>query len=441
MEPDGEVKRLLRFAASSRLAAVLIASVAAFSLAGVVFPQRAVFATDVPAWVSSFGLDRVFISGPFLVVVALLGVNVTACTILRVMRRVRRRTRVPTSAPAGAVVACTSSTPEAAIAGAARTLRGWRLSHADGRTALRADSGGVGFVGSVVEHAGIVVLMIGGLVSALTSFTGTMILTEGQTLPDAPASYASVELMPRIGPAFGDFSVGLDSLAFRYSGDTVTDAAARMTVTDASGVRTRLARVNEPLLVQGKSFLLLSAGYAVEMRVEGARGAVLADSVVNLGKAEPAGYSDDIPIAGDSLHVLAVPDASAPAGAPAARRLEITAPALFVTSPGGAPTRLLRGETARVGGYTVTFRGLRRWNKFLVRGDGGRGLVYLAFGMLVLGAAVRMALPDRHLAVVATPSAGGSQVAIWGKSTFGPAGVRLAIQAVLRSIGDDGSAT
>lgn len=433
------MRRFLRFAASPRLAAALIAALAGVALLGVVFPQRNVFGASTPTQVTGLGLDRVFSSVPFIVIVGLLGVNVTVCTVLRIVRRVRRAPRLPQTAPVGARLIRTRLTPEAALDAAAGTLRGWRVSRADGVNALRADSGDIGFVGSLAEHVGLVVLIAGGVLSALTQFSGVMLLTEGQTLPDAPQSYVSIDRRPAIGPVFGDFSVRLDSLDFTYERDTVTDALARMTVTSAAGVRPAEARVNQPLAVQGKSMFLLSAGYAVDVRVDDPSGTPIIDSFVALGRVHAEGYADDLKLPSTEWSLLGVPDSTLPTGTAARQRLNIVSPALTVRAADGTILRLLPGQTGRLGKYTVTFRSMRRWNRFLVRADRGRYVAYLAFGMLVFGAALRFSFPDRHVAVLATPSSDGADLTVWGRSTFG--GIDRVAERLALLGSDDGSET
>ena len=77
---------------------------------------------------------------------------------------------------------------------------------------------------------------------------------DGQTLKDAAGSYLRVTIVPRMGPAFGDFTVGLKRMAVRYEGNTVVDAIASMHVSSPEGEKDVTARVNYPLKVQGKSF-------------------------------------------------------------------------------------------------------------------------------------------------------------------------------------------
>ena len=65
--------------------------------------------------------------------------------------------------------------------------RGWRLSvYSRDKAVITAKKGKNGIWGSFLFHLGMDVVMIGILISALTSFTGTLFLTEGfpVTLPD-----------------------------------------------------------------------------------------------------------------------------------------------------------------------------------------------------------------------------------------------------------------
>jgi hypothetical protein len=407
---------------STRLAAVLLALLAGFVLLGFVVPQRVVLGTEeYLRWAAAnpvgarlleaVGLDSVFTSWAFVAVVAALVVNLIACTWHRLVnppRRVSQRMSPPPSARR-LVLDGEGASVEGVLAGFSRP---WRMLVAgDGVWVLLR--GEIGWWGSILMHAGIVVLALAGIVSALTRFSGTMLLTEGQTLRDAPDSYVEVSELPRWGAPFGDFEVTLERMAFTYDGDQVTDAVALTTVAESGVARTRDVRVNRPFRVQGKSLLVGKGGYSVRLNALGPDGAAI-DSFVNLGNAVAQGYQDTIALGSVTLDVLAVPDYDSRDGS-AYQKLLLRDPAVRVAA-GGESVWLRPGEQGEVAGVGVAVADFRLWNTYLVRADRGLPIAYVAFGMVFIGAVIRWLDPDGRVILFED---GPSAVWLWFRDRHG----------------------
>lgn len=409
---------------SARTAAVLMVALAVLVTLGVLVPQENVFGEEaLSAWAEAspwlvgaadfLGLHTIFTGTVFAGVVGLLAVNIIACTVQRIARRRRRRApRLPSTVPSSAAF-FTAAEPVTAdsVSAAARPLWLWQVSEEEGK-GMVLRRGRYGFTGSVVAHVALVILAIGALVSGATRFSGSMALTVGQSMPDALQSYIAVTQMPTFGSPFGDFVVTLDGLDFEYSGDVVTEAIATMTVRDATGARTEHVRVNRPLRVANKSFLIEEAGYSVALRVM-AEQETLLDSFIALGERVPSGFSDVVTVGGETVHILAVPNAGAGVDEPATTPLLLTDPLVLLRDGDGAEVRLRPGATGRLGALTVTVADVRLWNRFQVRADHGLPFVYLAFGLAVLGMAVRLLDPELTIGVLFAPADGEYRIATW----------------------------
>jgi cytochrome c biogenesis protein len=365
--PRTPIERLVRFLASPRLAAWLIGGLIALIVLAFWVPQQAIFPAEqfhqwvetYPTWSSialALGLERLFGSWPFFAFAGLLALNLLVCTWRRVARRLSSAKR-------------------------------------SGRPAFTW-----GLAGSLVMHAGILAVMAGAFVSGQTTFSGELLLTEGQTVPDSAESYLSIRSVPAWGAAFEDFAVGLDSLEFTYTDGIVTDAVATMFVVEGEVGDLKDGRVNYPVRAGTKSFRLDEAGYSAGLRATDASGTVVFDSFVTLGRFAAEGTYDSVEVApGLTLDVLAVPDIDAPLGEPAVDLLEPRDPGVHITPTTaagvGEAVALRPGDTMSAAGYTVEVYDVRRWHTFEVRADGGLPVVYAGFALIVVGMAVRLADP------------------------------------------------
>lgn len=453
------VSRLLRsawsFAASTRVATVLIAVLVVLSLVGMVYPQDMIMTEEhLAEWrgtggvlvevAESLGLNRLFTTWYFTVLLSALALNTAACTARRAAGRLRRRRslRMPSGASGSLPSATGLLSAETAGPLLHVILRGltrvpWGVEsvwadEGDGRWRVFARSGRVGFWGSMLFHAALLVVMAGGLVSSVTSFRGTALVTEGQVFADAETAYLSVPERPRVGEAFSGSRFTLEDLEFIYEGDVLTRAVAHVSVMDTqtSAPVSRTAEVNYPLQVEEKSFLLGNSGYSVGLLIESESGSD--ESYYALGDRQPSGYSDRIQLSGGYLDVYAIPDAALELGDEAPRRYDLTDPMAHMRLVVGEEDvwrgALRPGETADVGGYRITLTDVAMWNEMLVRGDGGRGIVYFGLWLSVLGVLFRLLDADQTVFIERRPS---GEVFVSARHRFGPVASRILAQRLV----------
>lgn len=382
------------------------------SIVAVVIPQRAYlgtafdsFAKDAPGLaraLTALGLDRIYGGWPILIISAVLAVNLIACTLRRVLMRPRP----------GA-----SNIPDAASLRRVATHlaeQNWRLLGTGDRR-VSARKGGSGFLGSVLMHAGLIVIIAGFVATTLTSFRGEMVVSEGQTLADVRDSYRSVASEPKVGEPYSGTRVTLDSTIVDYSGGVVVSAVARMRALEPDGdIITRDVRVNHPLDAGGKSYLLQGSGYAAHLIIA-PRKAPASPIVVALADETSLGWEDRLDTtttAGTPLRIemLATPMPLGDSQVMPAEKFALNDPRLRLNLKYGASSWsgvLAPGEsTPDVGGVSVTFERLGLWNRYLVRGEPARWITYTGFWLTLAGALWRFAVPERRIAVAT--SAGGA---------------------------------
>lgn len=391
--------------ASPKLAAALIGVLLAACVVAFVVPQQSHSALslyqqwsqanpDLARVAHAVGFDDVFSSPLFLVALALLAVNLIACTSLRVARYANRTIVVPSGPPASAVRVDGVSAEEAHRIMRAR-MPLWSITRVDegDDSLIFADRRTAGFLGSLVLHLGILLVIVGGAVSGVTRFDGRMVLTEGETLSDVRGSYMGTPSEPRLGDAYGDFWVRLDSLRFDYEAGQITQAHAQMTFADDSQTAVRQGVVNGPARWQGKSFLLVKGGHAAALRITDAGGnSIVPDSVYRLGNAVEGGYEDTVELPdGRVLAVRSTADAADPAAAKT-EPLALRDPAVTLSlEQGSVASETVRpGQTVSLDGVAVTLGDVRLWNEFAVRQDRGIPVTYTAFAIILIGTVIRV---------------------------------------------------
>lgn len=432
--------RILQRLASAKLTAIIMAIAAGGTLVSFLVPQRSVVGESIyQAWkadvgkpmvsiVEALGLEHVFTSWPFLVVFALLAVNLVACMARRMLRHQREVHHVILP-PAAAELPVRVDKPELHVMGA---LKGWQAySVGDGQWTYR--SGERGWWGSMVMHLGLLVLLVAGLTSSVTRFSGTMVLAEGQQVRDEAAAYYTIAESPRFGSAFTGAELGLHSMDFTYDGGTIVDAVAWMT--RLGEPRDVPVRVNYPLRAKGKSYLLSETGLAAELRV--AQGTeTLAEGVVNLGKRVPEGYADEFPLPdGRTLVATAVPDRAIAPGSTAEHVYILTNPVVRFGMQGLPPVELAPGQNGEIGGLSVTVASVRRWTSFNVRADKGLPIAYVGFALVLFGTIARWLDPEVRLTL--DISADGSSARMWHVSRYGTASAERAVARVEKALAGD----
>jgi hypothetical protein len=412
-------QRLLGRLASPKLAAWLIVVLILLTLLSVLLPQKSFlgeqfeqFVRDVP-WLASLmgamSLDRVFTGWPIVVVAVLLAANVVACSVLRIQAR-SRVPRVAVSRDASTAHLAENLSPEDFLDAAAVLLGSNRYTllnqTPDG---LVARAGGSGFLGSMLLHASLLVIILGGAATAVTSFRGEMAITDGQTVIDAADAYLNVANEPEIGEAFSGTQVTLESTEVRYDRGVVVSAIAKMRATEPSG-RTvaKEVRVNHPLDAGGKAYLLQDSGYAASL-VIGTPGVAPQPVVVRLAERTAHGWRDSLDLGvidgrRVTLEMTATPVPLGDDQPVPPEEFELADPRLKVALVGDGAVlwagELARGQTASAEtGVTLKFEDLHLWNRFLVRGEPARWITYLGFWLAVSGSAWRFAVPERRVSV------------------------------------------
>jgi hypothetical protein len=344
------MRRIAVDLASIRLAFILIAVLLVMIILSAMIPQRNIAEGQIVDWratlgeryalIERLGLDRIYFSPPFFVVLSLLAVNLAAGNI----RRFRTVLRVE-------------------------------------RTLLKARH-----VGSIVFHLSLLLLIGGIVLNYLYKFHGVFGLTEGQTVRDDPSAYFRVFTGPFYRDGYGRFEISLERVHEIYKvGDASTEAAeiAVSTAPGNAGDRETIL-INRPFAWHGLEFHLgARIGYSPELLVTDAAGRRVFRSFVRLKTRSVDGrpvYEDFLFLPGDSVrvHLSVSPDPEP--GHPPERRVAVERGPNLLFHGAVAP-----GDTAVAADLRVGVPRLRRWCYVEVVRTPFLGLVFSAFWTALAG--------------------------------------------------------
>jgi cytochrome c biogenesis protein len=343
------------------------------------------------------GLFRVFTSPAFVVVVVLLGLSIVACTTHRIptlwrryrhprthvgarfFDRARYRATVETAAPAEQTLA--------AVHARLRASRYRVRADPDDPHALYADRHAWGGVGTVVAHAGFLLVM---LAFALSSSGGI-----DDSLP-VPVGGDPVE----VGHGTG-LRVSARSFDARYdeSGRPL-DYVSRLVVEDSDGgAQERDVRVNQPLRHEGVRFHQAGFGVAADVRVAGPDGEPWYAGSVPLGWTSQDGTLavGAVPLPGHGVEVEVFVPASGASGAELA-----AGQAAFRLIPEGrteatASVTVEQGTPGALDDLTVLFEREREYTGISVRQDPGAPWMWTGSIFLIVGMTVTFACRHRRV--------------------------------------------
>ncbi len=498
--PSGWVRWAWTSLTSMRTALVLLLILAIAAIPGSLVPQRtsdpngvvAAYRDDRPRaeLLEALGLFEVYTSPWFSAVYILLFLSLMGCLIQRMRFHVRALRQPPPRTPSRLarfptfrVISSDPPVTQTAIADrAVKVLRsaGYRVAtYTDGRgQSVSAERGYIKETGNLVFHGALVLVLVAIAAGGGFSYAGQRVVIEGQSFVNGRSSYDSF----RSGVFFSDsqlspFALTLTNFDVEYvENDSstlgfITDYRADVRVVSGSqdvADRSALVRVNEPLNVSGSEIYLLGNGYAPEIIVRNASGAIVyADAkaflpqdsnLTSLGVLKlPDGLGQQVGLLGffyptgamlESGALTSVyPDVQNPVltlnvfvgdlgidtGTPRSVYALDTSSMTQLTGgdTGVDSIELTPGETATLpdGMGSIEFVDVRRFASFDVAFDPTKTPVFIAVAAAVAGLLCALFVPRRRIWV--RPTAGGFEIAGLSRGDdggLGPEVDRLAVK-------------
>lgn len=282
-----------------------------------------------------------------------------------------------------------------------------------------AQRGRCGFWGSILFHTGLIMLLVGLVVFHLGGTRGWLSFTEGQGYLLEKSRFTHLEKEPVWGARLPAVQLELlkqYSLFAPHDVNTAIEHVARFRVTDARNGEsfTRDVRINEPLRLEGKDFLLMNGGFATRLAITDASGMKVFDSFVNL--REESGTKDDFFTDGGRLHVQVrfYPDFAVDRGQPVSKSQQLKNPAAAIVVTQGV-VKLFDGivplgRNVHVSDYIFSIPDVRRWVSLEVSSEPGIETFFICAFIGMLGLLLRMLDPDEQIAIMVNTEEHGIRV-------------------------------
>ena len=378
---------------------------------------------DVSSWLARLGFFNVYGSAWFSAVYLLLMVSLGGCLVPRLRHYLRRLAAAPGTMRSAEHlqgpwwVELPRPRPTLTQLRTRLRLRGAKTAW-DGET-LCVTRGHAREAGNLVFHGSILAVLLAFAWGTLTTFTGGVILVEGNTFTSTPSQYD--EIVPgRLfdpGRDLDTFSLSLDDFDAEFTGrGQPIDFSAELSTSDGTS---EVIEVNHPMSVEDTDVFLVGHGYAPVISVEDGRGKVVYEGpvtflpqdaslqsfgVIKVPDAQPEGLAFDGELyptyaaAEDGTDVTLHPDTLVPRirftawtgdlGMSAAQSVYAldTSRMTAVTRSDGEPRSWLLGpgdELSLPGGRgQLRFEGVRPWAKLQMSSSAAEPL---ALGSVVVG--------------------------------------------------------
>lgn len=363
-----------RFAKSKRLALWLIGILIGFNLIGNFIPQAPLPPPDSPHaqsvspllfwFIDAFKLNNIFYSFPFFIVVAMLFINLVFC-----------------------------------MAGRMRII--FEDSETTGR--FFKTSPGLQFIGSIVFHVSLALIMTGSLYDAATRMRGGLVITQGQVVKESHNSYVDVDEAPFFLENHSFFKIQLKDVDFKFDKGVMLDSKAVLRISDGDFDKDFTIRVNQPLQYMETMFVMQQYGFAPLIKITGPDGKQIVNVYLNLAAPEMGEAVEDsfeLPNTDFELTIKLFPDAEVKDGMIRTLSQDLRAPVIIAQLDrlveDGKIKELLHkgpvrpGETVEFQGYTLSIGDIRYWVQFDVTKEPGKKVVYIGFWLGLAGLSLRL---------------------------------------------------
>jgi cytochrome c biogenesis protein len=353
-------------------------------------------------------LFHVFTSTWVTVLLLVLVVSIVVCTLDRTPRLWRQSAEIRVVQPDPFY---TPSLPDrAAMSGVTAdavraTLRRHRFkvreAESDGFTHLYGDRNQYTKMATLLNHLGLILFLLAGVVTSAFGDEQGLIVTEGDSLTVQPIGTPGLLLVKNLGfEAPGFFETG-------QATDFTTDLAVYQ---DGREIARKTIRVNDPLAAGGYTFHQNGFGPAVDLLISDAEGRPLWDGPVPLddqAAGRPYGTVSVPGREGMGLQLLLERESDGTGvvlvlpyrvvgeesdGSPIVEDLFPMALAAREASP------------ARGTDFSVGVLGFGEYTLLIAKKDPGQGIVWTAFGLLITGLVITFYLPRRRIWARLSPS-------------------------------------
>lgn len=382
-------KELLPVLADLRLAIVLLLAIAVFSIAGTIieqgqsvqfyqanYPEKpALFGFLTWKVLLTAGLDHVYRTWWYLALLILFGASLTACTFTRQLPALRwfSRTWNFYSQPRQfRKFALSAEFPKAGIDQLLPLLEQRKYKIFQDGDKLYAHKGIVGRIGPIVVHAAMLLILLGGIIGAMTGFIAQEMVPSGATFQIDNVTDAGIWAAPQIPK---DWSVKVNRFWIDYlpTGE-IDQFYSDLSVLDQNGkeVDRKTIHVNEPL--KHKGVTLYQADWsiaAIQVRLNNSP--VLQSPMARIDQGSGRIWGTWLPLKPDMSDGVSL----------VAKDLQGLL--LVYDMDGKLIATVRKGMAVDVKGLKLSIVDLIGSTGLQIKADPGIPIVYLGFGLLMLG--------------------------------------------------------
>ncbi|MBN8560595.1 MAG: cytochrome c biogenesis protein [Leptolyngbya sp. UWPOB_LEPTO1] len=382
-------KELLPVLADLRLAIVLLLAIAVFSIAGTIieqgqsvqfyqanYPEKpALFGFLTWKVLLTAGLDHVYRTWWYLALLILFGASLTACTFTRQLPALRwfSRTWNFYSQPRQfRKFALSAEFPKAGIDQLLPLLEQRKYKIFQDGDKLYAHKGIVGRIGPIVVHAAMLLILLGGIIGAMTGFIAQEMVPSGATFQIDNVTDAGIWAAPQIPK---DWSVKVNRFWIDYlpTGE-IDQFYSDLSVLDRDGkeVDRKTIHVNEPL--KHKGVTLYQADWsiaAIQVRLNNSP--VLQSPMARIDQGSGRIWGTWLPLKPDMSDGVSL----------VAKDLQGLL--LVYDMDGKLIATVRKGMAVDVKGLKLSIVDLIGSTGLQIKADPGIPIVYLGFGLLMLG--------------------------------------------------------
>ena len=382
-------KELLPVLADLKLAIVLLLSIAVFSIAGTVIEQGqsiAYYQSNYPEHPALFGFltwkvlltagfDHVYRTWWYLALLILFGASLTACTFTRQLPALRwfSRTWNFYSQPRQfRKFALSAEFPKGDIDRLSTLLEQRRYKLFREGEKLYAHKGIVGRIGPIIVHAAMLLILVGGVMGALTGFIAQEIVPSGGTFKIDNVVDAGIWAAPQVSK---DWSVKVNRFWIDYlpTGE-IDQFYSDLSVLDKDGkeVDRKTIHVNEPMKHNGVTMYQADWSIAA-IQVRLGNSPVLQSPMAKLNAGGGRVWGTWLPLKpdlSDGVSLIAK---------------DLQGLLLVYDMDGKLIATVRKGMAVEVKGVKLSIVDLIGSTGLQIKADPGIPIVYLGFGLLMLG--------------------------------------------------------
>lgn len=340
-------------------------------------------------------------------------ISTVLCSVNRLIKTQRRRGEeisIPTQVMNGGIRRTfTASDIQHITTVAGRWLksRRWKVSsqgHNDERIII-GSRGKAGFWGSIIFHFILITALGGLLYYHFGGYRASFSFTEGQSYRLAPDSPVHILREPVWGLRLPEAELGLVKQYSLYSGSDPWNAVEHVAIfrikdLGAEKEWKREVRINDPLVIEGKKFLLTAGGFSPKIVIENKTGRDLLNSFVAL--KDKGGTRDTFELtSGELVEAQIFPEFYMEGEEPATRSMQAKNPFLRIRIDRRGTyiydEMIPINNMEQTGEFKVFFPELRRWVEMELVGEPGIGFFFIVSFLGLFTLLVRVFDPDERI--------------------------------------------